>query len=232
MSANRIKVTPVYNISSEIVPTFLAFGTDVLTSQSVTLSTAVITRSTDGGNFPIDDIPYFLSNIDTVGLIHEGDDTVFSRIYTWTPDFTTLVYKATFNIAMGLNVSVYTALNFNIGRLRITVRQREPVRVIYDQILASGAANQAATGLSYHIFNADISEPFYALAGRPIDITIELTSTAGTGTRQEGILPVFPFQAAAVTKMFSLSGVVFYGHAGIDYGDPVFKDNLGRIKST
>lgn len=226
------KIQPVYNISSEIVPTFLPI-TDVLTLQSITLSTAVISRSTDGGNFPIDDVPYFLSNIDTVGIIHEGDDTVFSRVYTWTPDFTQLIYKTTFNLACGINISAFTDGALNIGDLRITMRQRSPERVLGNQLLKSGAANQVATGTSYHIYNFDFTDPFYALARQPIDITITMITTeptAGTQTRQEGILPVFPFQAAAVTKMFTLSGIVFYGHAGLDYADPVLQDNLERLQ--
>jgi len=231
MSLNNLKVLPVYNVSTETEALFIPF-TDVLTLQSVTLSTAVITRSTDGGNFPIDDVSFFLSNIDTVGLIHEGDDTVFDRIYTWTPDFDSKIYKMTFNIACGINISAYTDGSLNIGNLRITVRQRSPDILHHDQLVASGAANQSATGTSYHIYNVDFTKPFTAYAGRPIDIRIQMITTepvAGTQTRQEGILPVFSFQAAAITKIFTLSGVIIYSHPDINYADPVFKDHLERL---
>lgn len=229
MSLNNIKVVPVYNISTETEALFMPF-TDVLTLQSVTLSTATITRSTDGGNFPIDDVSFFLSNIDTVGIIHEGDDTAFDRIYTWTPDFDSKIYKLTFNVACGINISAYTNGSRSIGNLRIIVRQRDPDILHIDQIIISGAAAQTATGTSYHIFNVDFTKAFTAYAGRPIDITIRMVTTgSGTNTRQEGILPVFSFQAAAITKIFTLSGVVIYTHPDINYADPVFKDHLDRL---
>ena len=229
MSISNLKVTPVYNISDYGKPLFLPI-TDVLTAQSVTLSSATITRSTDGSNFPIDDYPYVISAIDTVGLIHEGNNTVFDRIYTWNPDFTSKIYKMTLSFAMGINVSAYTSGNFNINNLIIIITDRITGKEIFRNTINSGAANQTAISFSYHIFNVDVNTPFDAYNNHPIDIRVQMSTTTGTGTRQEGMLTFFPFQAAAVSKIFTLSGILIYPHAAIDYGDAVFKDNLQRLK--
>lgn len=224
-----IHLTPVYDVANHGHDLFLPI-TDVLALTSVTISTSLVTKSTNGGNFPINDFPYVISNVDAVGLASEGNNTIFSRIYTWIPDRNMRVSKVSINLAASLNISTYSSGTFNVGNLRVITSQREPFVPLFNTLLKSTAANQTATGNSYHIYADDITGAFNVRAGIPIDFDLAMVTTTGTGTRQEGILPVFPYQLLAVTKIFSLSGFLLRLDDSVDSNDQMFSDQMSRLK--
>lgn len=226
------------NIKSVVTYDTSAYGEDLefpmmsagLTLQNFTISDATITRDTDDGAQPIDADSFAIDDRNNGMIEHEGNNTQYSQTFRFNPDMSAVVYKTRFHLAMGLNVSAYTSGNFNIGDLTIkVVETASSDRVIYENTFPSGATNQTATGVSYHIFDQDVIEPFKIYRGQPIDITLTLNSSAGTGTRQEGLVSYFPTYATARPKIFHTSAISFHVHASMDHADPVYRTNVGRI---
>ena len=82
---------------------------------------------------------------------------------------------------------------------------------------------------SYHIYDQDVIESYKVYRGQPIDITFTMETTAGSGTRQEGLISFFPNLATARPKIFYVSGVSFHVHASLDHADPVYRQDMRRL---
>jgi len=200
------------------------------TEQAITFSAAAITRSLDQTAQPLDNLPHVYSDEDDGLLLHEGNDTAYDTTFLFSSDMPAVIYKTSFAICAGLNISAYTSGNFNLGSMTITVTEEGPsTRTIYQNTFTSTAANQAATGTALHWYVVDVVEPYQVFPNRPIKIRIQLNVTTATGTRQEGIVTIAPFVNTAVMKSFAESCVVFHAHADLSHGDSVFRYNMKRV---
>lgn len=223
-------IKPVYNVGDFGEDIVIPLDQDLLTLQSITPSTSTFARTTETfgavSAFPVDDHTTLASDKDAIGIAHEGNDTQFSRIYSWRPDMDVVLYKLDVNAAFGLNVSAYTSGNFSLTSVRIkiyTIEANANQRIIFNEVYTSGLGNLTATGSQIFVINEDVLLDTEVYSGFPVIFEITVTSGTGVGTRQEGVLPWFPYQAAALIKSFSRSELRFHCHASVSHADKVLK---------
>ena len=230
------KIKPVYDVSNYGEDITIQLGIDNLTLQSITASTAAFFKATETVNidgtatttFPLEDMDIVLSDINTFGLAHEGDDTAFNRIYVIEPDMTAFVYKASIKAAFALNVSAFTNGTRDLTDVQFIIKQsiNDSMTETIDNFSVTATLTAlTATGTAIFIIVADRHyNNFKAVKGRPITVQIIVNETSGTGTRQVGIMPCFPFQAAAIIKPITTSTMSLHIHATLDHAFPIFRD--------
>lgn len=231
------KIKPVYDVSNYGEDITIQCGIDNLTLQSITASTAAFFKATETVNidgtatttFPLEDLDIVLSDINTFGIAHEGDDTAFNRIYVIEPDMTAFVYKASIKMAFALNVSAFTNGTRDLTDVQFIIKQsvNDSMTELIDNFSVTATLTAlTATGTAIFIIVADRHYTnFKAIKGRPITIQIIVNeSGSGTNTRQVGIMPCFPFQAAAIIKPVTTSVISLHLHPSLDHAFPVFRD--------
>jgi len=227
---SNVKSLAVYDVASYGTDLYLPLTDVGLTETALTFSTVTMTRDTTDGNQPLDSFPFVYSDIDDGLLLNEGNNTIYNQTYTLDPDMTAVIYKISLNFCAVLTVSAYTSGNFSIGGLHIKISERSSNdRLLYENTFQSGAANLSATGTSMHWFTQDIVETIKVRKGNPIDIQLDLITTTGTGTRQEGYAPLAPYQKTAVLKSFTPSGISLHLHPDLSHADGVFKYKKERV---
>src|SRR3990167_3637714 len=181
---SNAKIKPVYDVSNYGEDLSIQFGIDNLALQSFTMSAAATAmfKSTATVNlsgtsttvFPVEDMDLVLSDTDTFGIANEGDDTAFNRIYSFEPDMTAMIYKASIKMAFALNVSAYTSGTFDLTGVRFVISQivdSDRTEHIDDFTIDATLAGLTATGTSVFIIVADRHYAnFKAVKGRPITI--------------------------------------------------------------
>ena len=231
------KIKPVYDVSNYGEDLSLQFGIDNLALQSITASTAAFFKSTDTVNidgtstttFPVEDMDIVLSDVDVFAVAHEGNNTAFNRIYSFEPDMTAMIYKASIKMAFALNVSAYTNGSSDIDSVSFIIKQSldsTMTEKIDEFTVTATLTALTATGTQIFVIVADRHYTnFKAVKGRPITIQIIVNETqSGTNTRQVGIMPCFPFQAAAILKPVTTSVFSVHVHPTLDHAFPVFRD--------
>ena len=227
---SNVKSLAVYDVASYGTDLFLPLTDVGLTETALTFSTATVTRDTSDSNQPVDTYPRVFSATDSGLLLNEGSDTAFNQTYTLDPDMTAIIYKISLNFCAVLTCSAYTNGGLNIGGLHIKISERSSNdRMLYENTFQSGAATLSATGTSMHWFTQDIVETIKVRKGNPIDIQLNLITTAGSGTRQEGYAPVAPLLKTAVMKQFYESGISLHLHPDLSHADGVFKYKKERV---
>jgi len=227
---SNVKSVAVYDIASYGTDLYLPLTDVGLTETALTFSGVTMTRDTDGSNQPLDSFPFVYSDTDAGLLLNEGNDTVFNQTYTLNPDMTGILYKISLNFCAVLTVSAYSSGNFSVGALHIKITERSTNdSLLYENTFQSGAANLTATGTSMHWFTQDIVETIKVRKGNPIDIQLDLITTTGSGTRQEGYAPLAPYQKTAVLKSFTPSGISLHLHPDLSHADGVFKYKKDRV---
>lgn len=231
----RALIKPVYDVSNYGNDLTIQFS-DTLNLKSITSSTSTFEKwadsiKLDGSNttvFPIEDMDLVLSNSDTFGIMNEGDNTAFDRIYSFEPDMTALIYKISLKVAVGLNVSAYTSGNYAIKGIRIIIKQMinsDLTQNIDDFTLDTTLGNLTATGSQVFIAIADRHYTnFKAEKGRNVTVQVIINETVGVGTRQIGLMPSFPFQKEAILRPITTSSFTLHIHPALDHGFPVFRD--------
>jgi len=227
---SQVKSLAVYDVAAYGTDLFLPLTDVGLTETALTFSTVTMTRDTTGSNQPLDSFPVVYSDTDTGILLNEGNDTAFNQTYTLDPDMTAIIYKISLNFCAVLTVSAYSSGNFSIGALHIRITERSTNdSLLYENTFQSGATALTATGTSMHWFTQDIVETIKVRKGNPIDIQLELITTTGSGTRQEGYAPLAPYQKTAVLKSFTPSGISLHLHPDLSHADGVFKYKKDRV---
>ena len=227
---SNVKSLAVYDVASYGTDLFLPLTDVGLTETALTFSTATVTRDTSNSNQPLDSFPRVYSDTDDGLLLNEGDNTIYNQTYSFSPDMTAIIYKISLNFCAVLTCSAYTNGGLNIGGLHIKISERSSNdRMLYENTFQSGAATLAATGTSMHWFTQDIVETIKVRKGNPIDIQLDLITTNGSGTRQEGYAPVAPLLKTAVMKQFYESGISLHLHPDLSHADGVFKYKKERI---
>jgi len=227
---SNVKSLAVYDVASYGTDLFLPLTDVGLTETALTFSGVTMTRDTSDSNQPLDSFPRVYSDTDSGLLLNEGNNTIYNQTYTLDPDMTAVIYKISLNFCACLTVSAYTSGNFNIGALHIKISERSSNdRLLYENTFQSGAANLSATGTSIHWFTQDIVETIKIRKGNPVDIQLDLITTSGVGTRQEGYAPVGPLLKTAVMKQFYETGISLHLHPDLSHADGVFKYKKERV---
>ena len=229
---SKVRSVSVYNVGDYGNDIFLPFTDVGLTETALTYSTAVITRDLEHGSTqPMDDFPAVYSSEDSGILLNSGNDTAFSRSYTFNPDMTAICYAIHLNIPMVVTCSAFTSGSLNIGALHLKITEESTNdRLLYENTFQSNASNLTATGTSLHWFTQDIVETIQVRKGNPITILVELiTVKTGTNTRQEGYTPLAPYIKTAVLKRFTPAGIALHLHADLSHADGVYKYSKQRV---
>lgn len=192
----------------------VALGLDSgLEMLEITPSTTTIAQETEqDGSFPSDDFDIIISNVDAIGLVHEGDDQAFDRIYQWKPSFKTKVKKLNLILAAGLNVSAHTMGNYSLDSVQVIVTRNLPDgtqvgQPILDVTKQSGLSTFAAIGTQMFLFKVRTYQDFIINPAHVMQIRIIINITTGTGTEQIGLVPFFCFNTTATNKFFTNSQV-------------------------
>ena len=230
LQPSNVKSLAVYDVASYGTDLFLPLTDVGLTETALTFSTATVTRDTSNSNQPLDSFPRVYSDTDSGLLLNEGDNTIYNQTYSFSPDMTAIIYKISLQFCACLTVSAYTSGTYNLGSLHIRITERSTNdSLLYENTFQSGAAALTATGTSMHWFTQDIVETIKVRKGNPIDIQLELITTTGSGTRQEGYAPTAPLLKTAVMKQFYETGISLHLHPDLSHSDGVFKYSKDRV---
>jgi len=227
---SNVKSLAVYDVASYGTDLFLPLTDVGLTETALTFSTATVTRDTSNSNQPLDSFPRVYSDTDSGLLLNEGNNTVYNQTYTLDPDMTAVIYKISLNFCAVLTVSAYTSGTYNLGALHIKITERSTNdSLLYENTFTSSAGDRTSTGTDIHWFTQDIVETIKVRKGNPIDIQLNLITTAGSGTRQEGYTAVAPLLKTAVMKQFYETGISLHLHPDLSHADGVFKYKKSRV---
>jgi len=227
---SNVKSLAVYDVASYGTDLFLPLTDVGLTETALTFSTATVTRDTSNSNQPLDSFPRVYSDTDSGLLLNEGNNTAYNQTYTLDPDMTAVIYKISLNFCAVLTVSAYTSGTYNLGALHIKITERSTNdSLLYENTFTSTAGDRTSTGTDIHWFTQDIVETIKVRKGNPIDIQLNLITTAGSGTRQEGYAPVAPLLKTAVMKQFYETGISLHLHPDLSHADGVFKYKKSRV---
>ena len=107
-NVNDLLEKPVYDVSSYGEDLQLPFGTKNLTMQAITWSDLdeLLVVHADMENYS-----RLVSDIDSLGIMHEGDGVGFDQTYTWLSDMSAFVYKFNITLCVALSVTAYTSGN-------------------------------------------------------------------------------------------------------------------------
>ena len=144
----------------------------------------------------------------------------------WSDDMSFQAYKASFSLAVFMNVSAYTSGNFAISSVQVTMKViggGEGDQVIVDKIINPGMANMTSATSQIAILNVD-TKTSAKIPDKPVSIQVKVNTSSGTGTYQCGIVPIFCYLAAAVPKTWTTSSVVVHAHADLAHAFPIFRD--------
>ena len=227
---SNVKSLAVYDVASYGTDLFLPLTDVGLTETALTFSTATVTRDITDSNQPLDSFPRVYSDTDSGLLLNEGNNTIYNQTYTLDPDMTAVIYKISLNFCAVLTVSAYTSGTYNLGSLHIKITERSTNdSLLYENTFTSSAGDRTSTGTDIHWFTQDIVETIKIRKGNPVDIQLDLITTAGSGTRQEGYAPVAPLLKTAVMKQFYETGISLHLHPDLSHADGVFKYKKERV---
>lgn len=216
--------------SGDIRTIFL--GTDTLALQSVTwsgLNELLQVAPTGGADAHMEDYPMIFSDVDTIGILNEGDGVRFSRIYEWLSDQSTWVYKYVINVCVALSVTAFTSGNHSIDSVEFTLTERNLdgtlSKEVDAQIQSTGMTALTAVNDAAVIMHIESNKPFKIGQSKKLRLEISFTSTdTDVATTFEGILPNFYFQEGSIAKWMTPSAFILYIHPALDSAFPVLRD--------
>ena len=218
---------PVYDISNYGEDLFLPLTTDTLTLQSITwsaLDELLQEESTD-----LEAYSRLVSDIDTLGILNEGDGVRYNRSFDFLTDMSAFTYKFNLTFAVGLSVTAYTSGAHSVDSVKVTFLELLPdksvKRTIASALHDTGMSDIGAVEDKVAIMHFEGNNPFKITQGNYLRITIEFNSTdTGTATSFEGIMPYFYFQAGALAKTMCESGLQLHLHPALSHAFPIFRD--------
>ncbi len=235
-NANKLLIKPVYDVSFYGEDKILTLGTDTLTLQSITWSALDELLQTDPigtGVAHMDDNSRLISDIDTLGIAHEGDGVRFSRRYEWLSDMSAWVYKFDLIFCVALDVTAFTSGAHSIDSVTVTITERTIDGAIVSTILTktdtTGMTDIGAVETKAVVMHFEANKPFKITAGNIVAIRIVFNSTDTlTATSFEGIMPLYYFQEGSVAKIMSESQLILHLHPALDHAFQVFRDQSAQ----
>tara|TARA_R110002051_G_scaffold24801_1_gene61187 strand:- start:1835 stop:2596 length:762 start_codon:yes stop_codon:yes gene_type:complete len=225
-SVNDLLQKPVYDVSSYGEDLQLPLGTKKLALQSITWSELdeLLVVDADMENYS-----RLVSDIDSLGIMHEGDGVAFDQTYTWLSDMSAFVYKFNLTLCVALDVSAYTGGNHSIDSVQVIIKETLADGTLVNQIANmtkdTGMTNITAVKTEAVIMTFEGNTPFKVAQGNKVTIQIILNRTdSGVATSYEGIMPLFYFQISDLAKTMVESTMQMHLHPALDHAFPVFRD--------
>jgi len=166
------------------------------------------------------EVPILTSASDSIGLDNEGDSTEvttpnFDEIYGIRPRRAFVPQQIFLNLMAGMNISAYTSGNFVLHNVILDMYQFSAgslYPLVQNIRYPSGLGNLATTGSQLFIIRDSIPCPGVVLSPNDVlAVRVQVNITGGVGTHQTGICPVFPLNALATLKDWSVSSVIVKG---------------------
>ena len=156
-----------YDISNYGEDLFLPITTDTLALQSVTWSGVDELKQEHSED--LEAYSRAISNIDTLGIMHEGDGVRFERSYDFLTDMSAWVYKFNLTFAVALNVTAYTGGNHSVDSVTVNFYELLPDKSVKRQIATmrhdTDMTNLGATGTNVAIMHFEGNTPFKIIQG-------------------------------------------------------------------
>ena len=220
-----VLIKPVYDIQS--YGHDLTLPLSLLSGSTVTLvpSTSTFVQVLEDSKVPIDEVPIFVSDSDEMELVHAGNDTDFDKTFSWQPDMSGQLYKYTLNFAVAMNVSAYTSGNFKISSVQFVVKQVKGnyEETLVNRIIDPGMSNitSAVAQVAIISFDTQVAKKIF---DKQVTTQIIVNTTAGSGTYQCGLVPLFCYFSAHTPKTWTPSSIVMHIHGSLDHAFPVFRN--------
>ena len=225
-NVNDLLQKPVYDVSAYGEDLQLPLGTKKLALQAITWSELdeLLVVDADMENYS-----RLISDIDSLGIMHEGDGAAFDQTYTWLSDMSAFVYKFNLTLCVALSVTAYTSGNHSIDSVRVIIKETladgTVVSEIADMTKDTGMTNITAVKDQAVIMTFEGNDPFKVAQGNKVTIRIILNRTdTNTATSFEGLMPVFYFQKSSLAKTMVESTMQLHIHAALDHAFIVFRD--------
>ncbi len=216
-----------YDISNYGEDLFLPITTDTLALQSVTWS--AVNELLQEHSEDLESYSRLVSDIDTLGILNEGDGVRFDRTYDFLTDMSAWCYKFNLTFGVALSVTAYTSGAHSVDSVEVIFSELLPDKSIKRQVAQmiqnTGMANLGATGTNVAIMGFEANQPFKITQGNYLRMQIKFNSTdTNTATSFEGIMPYFYFQEGSLAKTMCESGLQMHLHPALDHAFPVFRD--------
>jgi hypothetical protein len=225
-NVNNLLQKPVYDVSSYGEDLQLPLGTKNLALQAITWSTLdeLLVVDSDMENYN-----RLVSDIDSLGIMNEGDGVAFDQTYEWLTDMSAFVYKFNITFCLALSVTAYSSGNHSVDSARVIVKEiladGTLVKTVADLTKATGMTNITAVKNQAVIMTFEGNQPFKIAQGNKVTVQIILNRTdSGTATSYEGIMPYFYFQKSSLAKSMIESTLGLHLHPALDHVFPIFRD--------
>ena len=225
-NVNDLLEKPVYDVSSYGEDLQLPFGQKKLALQSITWSALdeLLVVGADMENYS-----RLVSDIDSLGIMTQGDGVAFDQTYTWLSDMSAFVYKFNITLCVALDVTAYTSGNHSVDSVNVIIKETladdTVVRTIADLTKDTGMTNTQAVETKACIMTFEGNIPFKVAQGNKVTVQIILNRTdTNTATSFEGIMPLFYFQISDLAKTMIESTMQLHLHPALDHAFEVFRD--------
>ena len=225
-NVNDLLEKPVYDVSSYGEDLQLHFGLKNLALQAITWSDLdeLLVVDADMENYS-----RLVSDIDSLGIMHEGDGVAFDQTYEWLSDMSAFVYKFNITLCVALSVTAYTGGNHSVDSVQIIIKETtqsgQVIRQIANMTKATGMTNITAVKDQAVIMTFEGNIPFKVAQGNKVTIQVILDRTdTSTATTFEGIMPLFYFQKSSLAKTMIESTIQMHLHPALDHAFEVFRD--------
>ncbi len=161
-------------------------------------------------------IPQIISNLNEMPFAAAPDITAMDHTVQWVPKSSGRIVKMFVNIAVAAEMPTHTDEDIDINTITVSVSEVGTGNTIWANTYTPGLAqfNAALEERMFIIRESIDNQSFSVNQGVAINIRVSATITQGTGgtdpTFFMGTSPFFPMTADTISKMFSVSGIVFY----------------------
>ncbi len=228
-NTNDLLIKPVYDVAFYGEDLHLPLGVAPLEIQKMTWSQLDEFIVVDSD---IENYSRIISDVDSVGVLNEGDGVAFDHEYNWLSDMSAWVYKYNITMAVGLEVTAWTSGAHSVDSVRIILTERLPdgtlVKTMADEIKSTGMTDTGAVESKVVVVTFEGNEPFKISQGNTVRLQVILGRTdTMTATTFEGILPLFYFQQTSgsnFAKQLIESTMNLHLYPALDHAFPVFRD--------
>lgn len=231
-NSNNILVKPVYDVAFYGEDKILSLGGDTLALQSITwsaLDELLQTNPILATAAHMGDFSRLLSDIDTLGIMHEGDGIRYDRTYEWLSDMSAWVYKFDLIFCAALDVTAFTSGAHSIDSITVTIIERRIDGSVVNEILSqeqpTGMTDIGGVETKAVIMNFEANKPFKITQGNVVTVRIAFNSTDTLiATSFEGIMPFFYFQEGNLAKLMGESQLILHLHPALDHAQIALRD--------
>ena len=164
-----------------------------------------------------EDVPSGIANANTLVLHGPANNTTLDINYLWRAYRKMNIDKLVFNICYGMNASANAGNDVSFDSITARVQKFNTSSGALTNLVQTiqrltGFGLLTGAGTQAFILNESWAPNIVIESNEYILITLGMGVTAGTATRQEGIVPLFSYQSANVNKWYSQSGILLTGH--------------------